>query len=135
MPRHDPGMPSEARKLPTHNQTLGRAGEDLAAAHLRSLGHVLLDRNWRAQHGRGELDLVTLHAGLVVVVEVKTRSSLDYGHPFEAVRPEKLDRLHRLGWEWCAAHPKHGRFGRVDLVAVLLPAQGVATIEHLEGVR
>ncbi len=124
-----------ALDTPTHNQRLGRHGEELAARHLRALGHVILDRNWRAPGGRGELDLVTLLEGRVVVVEVKTRSSLEFGHPFEAVRPAKLERLHRLGWEWCELHRQAGRLARVDLVAVLLAADGHATIEHLEGVR
>jgi len=124
-----------ALRTPTHNQRLGRAGEDLAARHLRERGHVVLDRNWRAPAGRGELDIVTLLAHRVVVVEVKTRSSLAFGHPFEAVGPAKLERLFRLGWAWCETHRMPGRLGRVDLVAVLLPGDGEPTVEHLEGVR
>jgi len=124
-----------ALDTPTHNQLLGRRGEELAADHLRERGHVVLDRNWRAAAGRGELDLVTLHRGGIVAVEVKTRSSLDYGHPFEAVVPAKLERIHRLGWEWCDAHAMRGRLARVDLVAVLIPRHGVPQVEHLEGVR
>jgi len=124
-----------ALDTPTHNQLLGRRGEEIAARHLRELGHVVLDRNWRASRGRGELDLVTLLGDGVVAVEVKTRSSLEFGHPFEAVRPAKLERLYRLGWEWCETHRMRGRLARVDLVAILLPATGEPVIEHLEGVR
>lgn len=112
---------------------LGAAGEAIAADFLRRRGHVVLDRNWRAPHGRGELDLVTLDRGWIVVVEVKTRSSLDYGHPFEAIDARKLERLYRLGWAWCKGHSRS--LGRVDAVAVLLPHDGPAVIEHLEGVR
>ena len=117
------------------NNAIGSEGETIAAAFLSRRGHQILDRNWRAPHGRGELDLVTLDRGRVVIVEVKTRSSLDYGHPFEAIVPKKLERLHRLGWEWCAAHAQRGAAIRVDAVAVLLPVDGPAVIEHLEGVR
>ncbi len=114
---------------------LGAAGEALAADFLGRHGHVVLDRNWRAPHGRGEIDIVTLHDDRIVVVEVKTRSSLDYGHPFEAIDRRKLERLHRLGWAWCASHGRAGALDRVDAVAVLLPPGGPAIIEHLEGVR
>jgi len=121
---------------PTHRHPkdeLGAAGEALAADFLRRRGHVILDRNWRAPHGRGELDLVTLDRDRIVVVEVKTRSSLDYGHPFEAIDTRKLERLYRLGWAWCR---RGGHvLDRVDAVAVLLPHGGPAVIEHLEGVR
>lgn len=114
---------------------LGASGEAIAADFLARHGHVVLDRNWRAPHGRGELDIVTLDRDQVIVVEVKTRSSLDYGHPFEAIDSRKLERLHRLGWEWCASHGRPGQLARIDAVAVLLPHGGPAVVEHLEGVR
>jgi len=131
-PEHRPGA-RPAFRLP--KDALGARGEEVAADYLRRHGHEVVDRNWRAPHGRGELDLVTLDEGRVVVVEVKTRSSLEFGHPFEAIGPAKLERLHRLGAQWCAAHGLAGRLHRVDAVAVLLPRGGPAVIEHLEGVR
>lgn len=129
--------PPASRQAPRRlaKQELGARGESIAAEFLERHGHLVLDRNWRAPHGRGELDLVTLDRGRIIVIEVKTRSSLDYGHPFEAIGAQKLERLHRLGWEWCASHGRPGTLGRVDAVAVLLPAEGPAVIEHLEGVR
>lgn len=119
----------------SHNQRLGRRGEELAARHLRRLGHEILDRNWRSPSGRGELDIVTLLEERVIAVEVKTRSSVAFGHPFEAIRRAKLERLYRLGWEWCAVNGMAGRLARVDVIAVLLPRRGEITIEHLEAVR
>ena len=69
---------------------LGRAGEELAAEYFAAAGYAVLERNWRCR--QGELDLVVSDGNTVVVVEVKTRSSLDYGHPFEAVSSAKLAR-------------------------------------------
>ncbi|MBO9577813.1 MAG: YraN family protein [Microbacteriaceae bacterium] len=116
------------------NIELGRRGEQLAADYLTAGGHRVLDRNWRCP--RGELDLVTLDRGQVVAVEVKTRTSLDFGHPFEAIDRRKLERVYRLGWAWCAAHERAGAAVRVDAVAVVLGRRGErAVIEHLEGVR
>jgi len=114
---------------------LGSRGEAVAARYLVERGHEVLDRNWRAPHGRGELDLVTLERGRVIVVEVKTRSSLAFGHPLEAIGAAKLERLYRLGAQWCATHGLAGRLHRVDAVAVLLPRAGEPAIEHLEGLR
>ena len=116
----------------THRIDLGRRGEHLAADHLARLGHRILDRNWRSRDG--ELDLVTFFHGRVVVVEVKTRSSLAAGHPFEAIDRRKLARLRRLGASWCREHGVPVRAMRVDIVGVLLPRDGDPVVEHLEGV-
>ena len=62
---------------------LGRRGEDLAAGYLESLGMLVVERNWRCTEG--EIDIVALDGDALVIAEVKTRRSLDYGHPFEAV--------------------------------------------------
>lgn len=96
---------------------LGRWGEKLAAEHLAARGYEVVDRNWRCT--QGEIDVVARHQDMLVIVEVKTRSSIAFGHPFEAVTPAKLARLHRLGFAWCAAHPGwHGRL-RIDVVSVV----------------
>ena len=69
---------------------LGRKGEKVAARHLRSSGHKILFRNFRAPHG-GEVDIVCRdrrHDELVFV-EVKTRSSEEFGRPLDAVDRKK----------------------------------------------
>lgn len=118
--------------LVTHRIDLGRRGERIAEDHLVRLGHRILDRNWRCRDG--ELDLVSTRDGVVVAVEVKTRSSLRAGHPFEAIHPEKLHRLHRLGARWCTEHGVPTRRLRVDVVGVLLAVGSAPVVEHLEGV-
>ena len=111
---------------------LGRRGERLAENHLLARGYRLVERNWRCR--QGEIDLVVRDGDALVFVEVKTRSSTAFGHPFEAITPVKLARLRRLAHEWCAAHPaERGRI-RIDAVAVLAPHGGVPAIEHLVGV-
>jgi len=111
---------------------VGRYGEDVAAAHVVGRGWDVLDRNWRTRDG--ELDLVALDGDELVVIEVKTRRSIVFGYPAEAVTPRKLARVRRLGAQWLAAHDVHPRSVRVDVIAVLLPASGAAEIDHLVGV-
>jgi putative endonuclease len=117
-----------------HNTELGRRGEQIAARHLEARGLQVVERNWRCQHG--EIDLVARDGRDTVIVEVKTRSSNDFGHPFEAITPQKLGRLRRLASAWClhAGGPASpiGRV-RIDAVAVLLPDGSPAVIEHLVG--
>lgn len=92
----------------------------------------MIERNWRCS--QGELDIIARSGDELVFVEVKTRSSVAYGHPFEAITPVKLARLRRLAGAWCEAHPDERGRVRIDAVAVLAPRVGPVTIEHLEGV-
>ena len=111
---------------------VGRYGENVAARYLVSEGFQVLDRNWRGPDG--ELDIVALDAGALVVVEVKTRRGLGFGHPAEAVTARKLARLRRLTAQWRAAHDVQPPAGRIDGIAVLVPRSGAAHVEHLVGV-
>lgn len=72
---------------------LGRAAEDLAARRLEAEGATLLMRNFRRR--TGELDLVAMHAGVVLVVEVRLRSRDDYGGGAASVDARKQQRLIR----------------------------------------
>jgi len=118
----------------TAKDELGARGERIAERALAGRGYEILDRNWRCQ--LGELDLVARSGDSIVVIEVKTRSSDAYGHPFEAITPAKLARLRRLAVAWSAAHPAmQGPRLRIDAVAVLAPPHAPATIEHLEGIH
>ena len=111
---------------------LGRRGEELAAGYLEAQGMRIVDRNWRCSGG--EIDIVALDGDTLVIAEVKTRTSLAYGHPFEAVGLDKLARLHRLASAWCRDHELWMPLGRVDVVAVLDDGIGDPVVEHLKGV-
>ena len=108
---------------------LGRRGEAIATEYLLSRGLSIVDRNWRCQ--QGEIDVVARDGAEVVFVEVKTRSSVAFGHPFESVTPAKLARLRRLAAAWCEAHPGDNGVVRIDAVAVIVPRIGEVEVEHL----
>ncbi len=111
---------------------LGRRGEQLAAEYLADRGYRIVERNWRCN--LGEIDLIATRGGQTVFVEVKTRSSKAYGHPFQAVTVTKLGRLRRLATIWCAQSPRRPARIRLDVIGIVAPPGGTATIEHLEGV-
>jgi len=113
-------------------QALGAYGEQVAVRHLVAAGLVLLDRNWRCPEG--EIDLVLREHGVLVVCEVKTRTSHACGTPHEAITSDKLARLQRLGQAWMQAHEVVAEDVRVDLVAVLRPPRGAAVVDHVRGV-
>jgi putative endonuclease len=111
---------------------LGRSGEALAAAFLEEAGQRVVDRNWRGPSG--EIDIVALDGAMVVVSEVKTRSSLDYGHPLEAITPAKVERLQILARQWLRAHGMSSNGYRIDAVAILDDGDNPPVIEHLKAV-
>jgi putative endonuclease len=99
-------------------RALGRAGEDAAAAWYQGRGYVVLDRNWRAPGGTGELDLVAARADVVVFCEVKARSTGRYGSGLAAVDVRKQRRVRTLAVRWLAAQDRHWDRVRFDVVDV-----------------
>ncbi|WP_018133857.1 YraN family protein [Acaricomes phytoseiuli] len=114
----------------TAKQVLGAYGESLAAAYLTRQGMTVLESNWHC--ARGEIDLVAFDGEILTAVEVKTRRSMRYGHPFEAITDAKLSRLHTLAVLWARQHGYFASQLRVDAVAVLLDG-AEPRIEHLRG--
>ena len=93
---------------------------------------VLLDRNWRCD--AGEIDLVLRDGRVLVVCEVKTRSSSSFGSPLEGVTEVKAARLRRLAARWLAAHRLRPSGVRIDLVGVLAPPGCEPSVDHVSGV-
>ncbi len=99
-------------------------------AFLRRAGMRVLARNWRTP--AGEIDIVARDGPVLVVAEVKTRTSLRHGHPGEAITPAKRRRLRRLGRDWAERHRVRARPLRVDGVCVLLRG-GRVFVSHERG--
>jgi putative endonuclease len=111
---------------------LGQQGEALAADFLAEAGLIILERNWRCTEG--EIDIVALDGRTLVICEVKTRSSLRFGAPVEAITRQKAVRLRKLAILWVRAHGLIFEAIRIDIVGVLRVASGDTSIEHLRGV-
>jgi putative endonuclease len=114
---------------------VGRFGEDVAARHLEAAGLQILARNWRCREG--ELDVVARDGTHLVFVEVKTRSSLAYGSPAEAVHRRKSARIRQLALRWLLEQRESGEHEfwsdlRFDVVTVVRADSGVR-VEHLAG--
>ncbi|MBG0781808.1 MAG: YraN family protein [Bacteroidales bacterium] len=75
-----------------HNE-LGKLGEELARKHLRGKGYQILEVNW--YHGRDEIDIIARDGEALVIVEVKTRATADFGEPEFAVNRRKQRTLVR----------------------------------------
>jgi putative endonuclease len=72
-------------------QEIGKMAEEHALKYLQNLDYIILDTNW--QYGHLELDIVAQDGNDLVIVEVKSRNSIRYGHPSDAVTPVKMKRI------------------------------------------
>ncbi len=114
-------------------QVIGKIGESAIAHYLLERGFRILDRNWRIKDG--EIDLVAKSpSGKVHFVEVKTRSTLAFGHPLEAINREKAHRLQKLALAWLVTNNHFGREYQVDVASVTLSKSMQPTIDYRAGV-
>ena len=97
---------------------LGKRGEDLAAIFLRKSGYRILERNYRGR--LGEIDLVAEEGRCLVFVEVKTRSSLECGHPLEGIDSRKQKQLVKVAREYMTCEDVTEQECRFDAVSVLM---------------
>ena len=117
----------------SRNRQLGTFGEATVAQHLNTLGYDIIEKNWRIKEG--EIDLIACDArALLHFVEVKTRSSLAFGDPLEAIDRNKARRLQRLALAWLATHHQLGSDFSIDVAAVLVAADGSHSIDFRENI-
>ena len=83
-----------------NNRTLGKIGENAAAELLREEGYRILDRNYYCRYG--EIDIICEKNGKIFFTEVKTRKSLQYGEPAEAVDYRKRRHMKNCAAEYIA---------------------------------
>jgi putative endonuclease len=118
-------------KLTPHNQALGRWGERLAEEHLLDKGYTVLERNVRTPYG--EIDLVVETGGVLVFVEVKARSSANFGFPENGLTLEKRTHLLNAIQSYLQEHPEVTNDWRVDVIAIQrLKGNPVPELVHFE---
>lgn len=112
---------------------LGNKGERLAAAYLRRHGYRILHRQFHSKFG--ELDIVAVEGRTLVFVEVKTRSSVQYGSGLEAVTPQKIGRIIKAGQYYKLLHPKTPAALRIDAIEVnFTDDENSARVRHIRNV-
>ena len=104
-------------------QTLGLAGERVAARWLRRAGWRVVAHRFRS--GRRDIDLVAEREGVVAFVEVKTRRGDRFGDPVEAVDWRKQRQIVRCAAAWLDRRGEPGTAYQFDVVAVLFTPRGV----------
>ncbi|MEW6026341.1 MAG: YraN family protein [Planctomycetota bacterium] len=98
---------------------IGLTGEALAEAFLKKQGYRIVERNFRCRFG--EIDIIAFQKGVVCFIEVKTRSSDQFGSPLEAVTKTKQRRMVLLANYYL--HKKKAKPAppcRFDVVSILM---------------
>ena len=117
----------------------GMRGEQFAVEFLASQGFQVIDRNFRIRGG--EIDIIAIETDsqtkekTLVFLEVKTRSSTDFGEPLEAIGYYKMRALIRATQFYKLKHPRLPDLMRIDAVSVLVNDVGqLLDIEHIKNI-
>jgi len=110
-----------------HNE-LGKLGEELAVDFLQQNGYEILETNWVFQ--KAEIDIIAQKENVLAIVEVKTRSSIEFGLPQDFVKPKKIQLLVKAVNEYVISNDLDVEI-RFDIIAISKEGKEY-TIEHIE---
>ncbi|MFN3967279.1 YraN family protein [Flavobacterium sp.] len=110
-----------------HNE-LGKFGEELAVEFLQQNGYAILETNWTFQ--KAEIDIIAQKENTLAVVEVKTRSSIEFGLPQDFVKPKKIQLLVKAVNEYVISNDLDVEI-RFDIVAIYKQENNYK-VEHIE---
>lgn len=110
-----------------HND-LGKLGEELAVNFLQRNGYDILETNWTFD--KAEIDIIAQKENILAIIEVKTRSSLDFGLPQDFVKPKKIQLLLKAVNEYVVQNDLDVEV-RFDIIAIHKSSENF-NIEHIE---
>ena len=105
----------------------------MAAAYLQKKGYKIIEQNFRKNYG--EVDIIAVYNDTLVFIEVKTRTSNQFGEPIESITYWKLKSLIKTAQFYKASHPRLPDSLRIDAISVKMLVSGeVESVEHMENV-
>ena len=107
---------------------LGKKGEQLAVDFLLESNYSIVERNYRFD--KAEVDIIARKSDILAIVEVKTRSSLDFGNPQDFVKPKQIKNLVKAVDEYVTENDLDVEV-RFDIIAIVKENKEFR-IEHLE---
>ena len=113
------------------NKDTGFLGENMTALYLIEKGYTILTRNWRYRHL--EIDIIASFANRLHIVEVKTRSTLEFGFPEQMINAKKMQFLKNAAAHYQYQNP-HWQWIQFDIAAVYKCAEGQWKLDYFEDV-
>ena len=126
-------MPEQVKvkKMTLQRKLLGRKGEDAAADYLKKNNYQILCRNYTCK--LGEIDIIARQRDFIVFVEVRSRSSEDFGLPQETINRRKKMKLRNLARYYLKETGRSNENCRFDVIALVFEESGdVERLEHIE---
>lgn len=111
-----------------HHNQLGKKGEQLAVDFLLKNGYDIVERNYRFD--KAEVDIIAQKNDILAIIEVKTRSTTDFGNPQDFVKPKQIQRLVKAVDEYVITNRLDVEV-RFDIIAIVKEDKSFK-IEHLE---
>ncbi len=121
---------ARSRRWPA-DKALGARGEDVVHRWLQRQGMIVVARNFMPPGGKSEADLIAWDGAELVIIEVKTRSSAEYGPPERNVNTEKHRKMISAGEHFARRAEVPLDRVRFDVVAVLMSRQSIQ-LEHFK---
>jgi len=110
-----------------HNE-LGKKGEQLAVNYLIKNNYTIIERNYRFD--KAEVDIIAKQNDTLAIIEVKTRSTVEFGNPQDFVKPKQIQRLVKAVDEYVTVNNLDVEV-RFDIIAIIKEGASY-NIEHLE---
>lgn len=111
-----------------HND-LGKQGEQAAVDYLKTKGYKILETNWRYE--KSEIDIIAKYKEEIIFVEVKTRSSKNFGYPEEAVDNKKQNQISNAAGNFLREN-KLKQSVRFDIISLNTTSNHQFEIYHIE---
>jgi putative endonuclease len=99
------------------NKEIGIFGENMAISHLSELGYEIMHRNWRYKHL--EIDIIANKDNLLHIIEVKTRTSIEFGYPEQFIGRQKFQFLKNAAAMYQYQNPKWKNI-QFNVISILL---------------
>jgi len=119
-----------------YRKNLGDFGENLAIQFLEKRGYHVLEKKFISNYG--EIDIIANHPktpNIIYCLEVKTRTSTQFGSPERAITYNKIKKLHDTACSYFYQNKIEDKIFRLDVISILInPRNKKAKIKHLKAI-
>lgn len=113
------------------NKKIGSKGEEIACNYLKKLGWKILEKNFRYSK-YAEIDIIAKETNTIVFVEVKTRTTSNFGHPLEAINTKKINNIYKAALSYLQSTQERYENYRIDIISIL--GNSNPKIEHIKNI-
>ncbi len=118
----------------SNNKKIGNFGENLAREYLIKKGYKILSNNFRTRYG--EIDIIAEMNGVLVFVEVKTRTNSSFGPVISQISEKKVNRIYKTAEYYIGKFLKKDMDCRIDLICLFTDGEAFENyhIKHIENI-